>query len=258
MIPNISKSKAMYISTAQNNKIIESHTNSHLLKLKNQTLEYCSAGKLLGITVDQNLSWKMQVEQALKKCNTQLYLLLRIKHFLNLATRKLFFNAYILPQLDYCCTIWGNCGDDLLNKVVKLQKRAARVILDKDFDTPTSELFKELNWMTFPERIRYKKAILMYKLINNTSPEYLSSKFCIAHTTTDHELRSVNKCKLLIPKPRIEFFRKSLSYSGPAIWNEIPVEIRFSSNLSCFKRAYLKWKYSDKTFFTEITNVESE
>jgi len=43
----------------------------------------------------------------------------------------------------------------LEDKLVKFQKRAARVILDSDFYTPSSELFKEHNWQTFPERVIY-------------------------------------------------------------------------------------------------------
>ena len=45
----------------------------------------------------------------------------------------------------------------------KFQKRAARIILDKDFDTPTDNLFSELNWMKCSDRVTYKKAILVYK-----------------------------------------------------------------------------------------------
>jgi len=43
----------------------------------------------------------------------------------------------------------------LQEKLVKFQKRA-RVILDCDFYTPSSELFKELYWQTFPERVTYQ------------------------------------------------------------------------------------------------------
>jgi len=49
----------------------------------------------------------------------------------------------------------------LEDKLVKFQKRAARVILDCAFYTPSSELFKDLNWQTFPERVTYQKGNLM-------------------------------------------------------------------------------------------------
>ena len=40
----------------------------------------------------------------------------------------------ILPHLDYCCVIWGNCSRSLEEKKVRFQKRAGRLILTEDFD----------------------------------------------------------------------------------------------------------------------------
>ena len=92
--------------------------------------------------------------------------------FLSRRNRILSYNSYILPHLDFCCIIWGNCSSKLDDKLVKFQKRAARVILDCDLYTPSSELFKELNWQTFPVRVTYQKAILMYRIITNICPDY--------------------------------------------------------------------------------------
>ena len=170
--------------------------------------------------------------------------MLRIKQYLNLHSRKLFFNAYILPHLDYCSSIWGSCTDELANSIVKFQKRAARIILDKDMNTPSFELFRELKWMTFPERTVYKQAILVYKSLNNTAPEYLNAKFQYKTNTSTVNLRSIDNAELVIPKPRIEFFRKGISYKGPLIWNAIPKHIRLADSLSSFKSSYLRWKYS--------------
>ena len=243
MVPNISKTKTMYIS-ASTNKTLSDHTNSPALKMHDQSLAYSSTEKLLGVYVDQHLNWKFQVEQTIKKCNSYLYLLLRIKTFLNLHSRKLFFNAYILPHLDYCCTIWGNCSDKLSETILKFQKRAARIILDKDYNSPSEELFKELRWMTFQERIKYKKAILVYKSLNNVCPEYLQTKFTHLQTNSCQTLRSVENNELTVPTPRLEFYRKSLCYSGPIIWNTIPKYVRLSTSIETFKRSYLKWRYS--------------
>ena len=66
-----------------------------------------------------------------------LFLLSRIKVFLPRRNRILFYNSYILPHLDVCCIIWGNCKSTLEDKLVKFQKRAARIILDCDFYRPS-------------------------------------------------------------------------------------------------------------------------
>ena len=119
-----------------------------------------------------NLCWDAHIKQLIKKCNSYLFLVSRIKVFLSRRNRILFYNFYILTHLDFCCIIWGNCSSTLEDKLVKFQKRAAWIILDCDLYTPSSELFKELSWQTFPERVTYQKAILMYSIINNICPDY--------------------------------------------------------------------------------------
>ena len=50
---------------------------------------------------------------------------------------------------------------------LNFKRKAARIILDKDIETPSSELFFELKWMRFPDRVIYQKAVLIYKIIND-------------------------------------------------------------------------------------------
>jgi len=241
MIPNAEKTKTMYISASNHAKAIPDQK----LLLRNQQIENTCIEKLLGVHIDHNLNWKVQVENTLKKCNSLLYLLLRIRFFINVHVRKMFFNAYILPHLDYCCTIWGNCSKELLNKMLKFQKRSARIILDKDYDFPADTLFKELKWMKFNDRVAYRKSVLVYMSINNLAPSYLNDKFQLSNTTHNRILRSSNNNELHIPKPRLEFYRKSLSYSGPKIWNSIPLNIREATSLQQFKSLYMQWLFLD-------------
>ena len=95
--------------------------------------------------------------------------------------------------------------------------------------------------MKVHERIHYKKAIFVYKSLNNLFPEYMSHLF--SHTENS-SLRSHTQKSLLVPKPRLEFCRKSLGYSGPKIWNQIPLHIRQSQSLTLFKQTYLSWWFS--------------
>ena len=80
------------------------------------------------------------MENVIKRCNTFLSLLSRIKVFLSFQNRKRFYNAYILPHFDCCCIIWGNCTSVMDDKLVKLQKRAAIAILDVDVTVSATEM----------------------------------------------------------------------------------------------------------------------
>ena len=102
----------------------------------------------------------------------------KLKKYLDKKSRILFFNSYILPIFDYCSNVWGNLNDEGIQRITKLQKRAARIILDAPFLTPTRKLFENLNWLSFCDRISYNKLVLVYKILHDKTPNYLK-KLCI-------------------------------------------------------------------------------
>ena len=53
-----------------------------------------------------------------------------------------------------------------MEKMLKFQKRAARIILNKSYDTPSKTLFKQLGWLTFQQRITYHKGVLTPYIIS--------------------------------------------------------------------------------------------
>ena len=61
-------------------------------------------------------------------------------------------------MFDFGCVVWGNTTNANLTRLVKLQKRAARMILKVDFMRPSEQLFKELNRLPFPQRVQYSPA----------------------------------------------------------------------------------------------------
>ena len=134
----------------------------------------------------------------------------------------------------------------IMNTVIKFQKCAARSILDKSIDTPSSEMFAELNWMTFPEMVNFQKAVMMFKIIHSLTPSYLHNLFQFTNVIHNRSLRSTFEDLLYIPKPKLEIYRNMLTYSGSKIWNAIPENIRNSDSLPHFKKKYLQWVAKDQ------------
>ena len=134
--------------------------------------------------------------------------------------------------------IWGN--DNIKNRIVRLQKCAGRLILGAENNTPSVELFKTLRWQNFPERVKFHKALLMYKCMNNIAPVYLSNLFHKNRDILKYHLRSCDTNLLHIPKAKTEIFKHSFSYSGPKIWNSLDVQKRNAVSVDNFKKLYLK------------------
>ena len=89
--------------------------------------------------VDDKLSWKTHVHKTAIKVSRNIALLRRVKKFLPLEARKAFYQSNIQSQLDYCSVIWGASAN--VDKLIKLQKRAIRIISDKPYRAHSKELF---------------------------------------------------------------------------------------------------------------------
>ena len=242
MVIHPNKCKSILIKS----KLKKIHTSTEKgtlnVKVGNDFVAQVKCEKVLGLHVDENLSWDEHAKNVIKKMSSNLYLLRRLKSYIPKKTRLLFYNSYILPHMDYCSTIWGSCCKNTHLQIVKMQKRAARLILNVPSDTQSSLMFKDLRWQTFPDRVNYHKAVLIYKSLNNLAPSYIKDLFQLNSEVHSYPLRSTNSNKLYMHKPKTEIFRKSLTYSGPAIWNSLPDDVRNANSLTLFKTRYMRFR----------------
>ena len=105
------------------------------------------------------------------------------------------YNSVIFPHFNYCCTICSGAKNVAnIDKIFKLQKRAARIILDEqNVMTPSIVLFNKLKWMPMPDYFIYRKAIyLVFKSLNQLVPEYLNILKYAIRLALDPQDRVVN------------------------------------------------------------------
>lgn len=193
-----------------------------------------STTKSLGVHIDGNLSWESHINEISKKIASGISAIKRIRYFLPFEILLNVYNSLVQPHFDYCNVVWGNCSKNLSSKLQKLQNRASRVLTFSNYDCSTSELFQNLKWSKLVHQRAVSKAIMMHTIVNNTAPEYLTSRFVRRCDLTSYNLRE-NEYKLAVPQPRTEFYRRSLSYSGSVLWNGLPLEVRQLTSSNIFK-----------------------
>ncbi len=127
------------------------------LKYDNIDLHMISGDKILGIHVDENLQWNTHFKNICKKVSSYLWLLSKIRQFLSVQHRTLFYKAYIQPHFGYCNVIWGKSSNLNISKVAKLQRRACKLILAEQYiDLNTS--MQILNILNFDESVFLQKS----------------------------------------------------------------------------------------------------
>ena len=104
----------------------------------------------------------------------------------------------------------------------ELQKRAARIILQAYYMTPSVIMFDELRWLSLPKQLLCNKAILTYKALNNLTPAYISNLLKPILESHKLSLRLSGNRILLIPRSRTALYDRSFSYSVSELWNSLP------------------------------------
>ena len=227
MVLHPQKTKCMLITTRQKRQNL-----SHELPpiyIKNQTIEQVTHHKVLGVTIDNNLSWYHHIHNLCKLIAPKVYQLSKIKHFLDFHSRKLFFQAHIQSSIDYASTLWDSASANTMKHLLSLHKRALKLILLKNTTLSKTD-YNQLNILPLQSRLKYNKGLMMHKIMTGKAPPTLNDKFSIVN--------SRNTRKLCIPIPRIDLFKSSLCYSGSTLWNSLPESIKLIQCTTTFKKHY--------------------
>ena len=243
MLLNTAKTKVMIITTVQ--KCL--HLNNKYLHLtyNDDTLKIVETEKVLGLHIDNNLTWSVHIYSIAKKISSNLWLLSKLKEYLSTEHRVQFYKTYIQPHIDYCSSVWGGTSQHNLNRIYRLQKRAVKIILNYEYDdiAVSMDTLKVLNVY---ERIFLRKAKFMFKISKSITPSYINHMFSLrSMNDTLQSLRSTSTLNFSTPRPQKEIFKQSLIYSGPVIWNNLPDYLKNIETTDSFHKQCIRWMKSN-------------
>ena len=191
---------------------------------------------LLGVKIDNSLSWGDNVSHMVSKIKQRLGLLRRICPYLPREGRLRFFNSCVLPHFMYCCTVWSGCTANLINKLLKVQKQAARIILEVPFDTPSRQMFAELRWMPIDICYQYRRLCMVYKCYRGDAPEYLTRCVVPVRSTHTANTRFASHENLQVPRHRTAFYSRHFFVLGVTEWNALPNHIKEITSYELFRK----------------------
>jgi hypothetical protein len=189
--------------------------------------------KLLGILIDEHLSFNANTNLLLSKLAKSSFIINRSKNFLPKSSLRTLYYSLFHSHLSYCPLIASCTSKANVNKIFKAQKRVIRIITLSGFNDHTDPLFSELNILPYPKMILQAKISFMHSFHFNYAPPSFNDTWILnAARYPDRELRNANDYHL--PRPNLSLFTNLPLYSLPLTWNEAG-PFKYNANVALFK-----------------------
>ena len=183
---------------------------------RNLPIERVRNFKLLGVHLDETLSFKVHIDYIISKVSVGLKMLYRTRQYLDDRNTLLcVYHSLIKQYFDYCSTVWGDCSKSLQDKLQKLQNRAGRIITKSDYSVLSFDIREKLHWLTLDQHRINAKSTMMCKILNGLGADCLSEMFSFSGQCYKYILR--NKPKFT--DTQNQYLKRAFAYSGAAAWN---------------------------------------
>ncbi|ELU10254.1 hypothetical protein CAPTEDRAFT_201232 [Capitella teleta] len=118
---NISKTHAMMFSLNRQISSRPLDLRIHNMPINTTTLVLIGS-KLLGIHIDNKLTWSTDISYICNKVSKSIAILIKVSKYLNKATLLMLYNSFVLPYLRYGNIMWGRAASVHVSRQFVLQK----------------------------------------------------------------------------------------------------------------------------------------
>ena len=236
LFPNASKTKyLLFHNKMRHENFYERALN---IRFNGCIIERVEHTRLLGLEIDETLSFSYHIYQLQKKIVAFMFALKRIRQLISDKTALVLYHSYIHSRLSYMNAIWEPIPKYLMDSLEIIQRKALRIVLCKDRDVDHSELYSE-KILPVSAQCRLSSAILTFKMINNTA----KINFPMQYMNQRHEYATRNANDIIIPHTHTQLGANNFFIRAFRNFNTIPLAIKRFSSLNIFKTRYREYLY---------------
>ena len=135
------------------------------------------------------------VELLAPKLSRAIGMLSKIRHFVQRDTLRTIYFGIFSSILIYGSQIWGNHHNIHINRKIKLQDKALRILNCAHYRAPTSPLYKNPKILKFRDNITLNNFIFVHDSFKGILPHILINNFVYLQNLHDHNTRITISCK---------------------------------------------------------------
>jgi len=144
--------------------------------INNSLIKSSETMKVLGVLLDNKLSWEHHVDKIIKSCRSKLFSLRYLRQHLPVETSFLVFKSHIVSKLVYGSPAWSvNLSYNLMSKLRSVFFRFIRVLL-RDFDHKLNRnnLLRQAKIESLDTIFFKRNSVFLFNIIKNISPSRLA------------------------------------------------------------------------------------
>ena len=202
------------------------------LYINHNEIECVESIKFLGVYLDNKLTWATHIHYMKGKVSRGIGIICKGRKSLNKSTLVTLYYSFIFPHLLYCIESWGTANKCHLDGVLKLQKKALRIIDCVRLYTKSAPLFLKYNILPVNKLFQMNVTLTMYKVIRSLAPEIFNSLFDFP----DHNYNTRNNHLFILPGFRTSHSQQSIRYIGIKLWNYLSSKIQRNCSFSVYKK----------------------
>ena len=198
-------------------------------------MERVATAKILGVHMDEHLTWADHMTALLSSCYAALAVLRKLRNLAPYHARKQFVESLVMSKLDYGCVVFYPLPQYQMKRLQRVQSTCAGYVLER---YAVLEDLQKLNWLQVIKRRDLALLKITHKaLYDDVWPDYLRLKF---HTVSAYNLRSLEALKLAIPTESGTF-----QDSAARLFNTLPDRLRQEPDYNKFVRLAKKLMFSE-------------
>ena len=191
--------------------------------------------KFLGVHIDQNLTWKVHINQIASKIAKNIGIISRIAYIILPKTIRMnLYYTLVYPYLTYCNLVWASTYESRLHKLIILQKKAVRIIAGIRKWEHTGPFFSELHLLKINQIKDLQICEFFFRLEHGLLPSVFQEY--LPHASDIHSHFTRNSSAYRPVRAQSNTRRFTVKSYGAQMWNKIPIDIRQSSSLQVFKK----------------------
>ena len=205
----------------------------------NHKINRVSYIKFLGVTLDENLSFKQHINEVCNKLKNLFHVFYSIRGFLSKENIRTLYYALIYSRIKYGIVVYGQAKASNMKRIQTLQNILLKVLAGKKYRYSTDKLHNEFDLLKVSDITNQEVLTFVYNFFSNGLPGIFNNYF---QTFSENHNYNTRNASLRIRKIRRnnEFGAKSIKNKGSDLWNNLNNNIKVSLNTKLFRSNYKK------------------